>query len=313
MVWNEIRITVGCADTDTAAAIATMAVPYGIYIEDYSDMDEMLPLVGRVDYVDDELVNKDRTRTIVHIYLPENSSPLETKSYLESLLAASDIAYEISITVVGEEEWAENWKRFYKPEKIGERLVVCPVWEAYDRQKGDVVMLMDPGMAFGSGKHETTSLCLRLIEKVIKQGDRVLDMGCGTGILSLGAMLLGAGSTVAVDVEHNAVVMARANAKHNGIADDRYTALCGNALCDNEFRASLGDGYDLICANIVADIIMGMQSMFFKKLKNGGELLASGIIDTRANEVSASVCSAGFKEVERLEDRGWVAFRFVKK
>ena len=112
MDWNEISITVACEDTETAAAIATMAVPYGIYIEDYSDMDEMLPLVGRVDYVDDELLNRDRTKSIIHIYLPEVSSPLETKSYLEGLLSAFAISYEIDIKIVGEEEWAENWKKF---------------------------------------------------------------------------------------------------------------------------------------------------------------------------------------------------------
>ncbi len=312
MNWSELTVSIPSSDVERASAIATMAAPYGFSIEDYSDMDEMLPVIGRVDYVDAELLGKDRTRAALHIYLPEDTSPAEVSGCLEALLGAAGIPFELSCERVNDEDWAENWKRFYKPERIGDRLVVCPSWERYERQPGDVVMTMDPGAAFGSGKHETTALCLRLIEANVNEGDRVLDMGCGSGILSIAAALLGCAHATAVDVDENAVKTALANARDNGLGADVYEAHAGNILEDAAFLRSLGDGYDMICANIVADVVMAMGGMFWGALKQGGALLVSGIIDPRADEVSSSLASRGFVLQERLDLGGWSALRLVK-
>ncbi len=313
MNWTELKIEVSSLDVERASAIATMASPHGFYIEDYSDMDEMLPVIGRVDYVDSELLNRDRTRAALHLYLPEGSSPDEAAAYLRELLDGAGIGYSISSESVRDEDWAENWKRFYKPERIGTRLVVCPSWERYEKKQGDVVMTMDPGAAFGSGKHETTALCLRLIEANVRDGDRVLDMGCGSGILSIAAALLGCGQAVAVDVDENAVKTALSNAADNGLGPEVYRAYAGNILEDGAFFESLGVGYDMICANIVADVITAMQDMFLTALKPGGTLIVSGIIDFRSQEVQRSLVCRGFELKERLELGGWVALRMAKK
>ncbi len=312
MEWIELCVKVKTEHTDTAAAIATMTVPYGIYIEDYSDMEEMLPQIGRVDYIDEELIAKDRTHSIIHIYIPDNLAPGEALSFIEERLRADGIWYETSSVTISEDDWANNWKAFYHPERIGERLVVCPSWELYERQPGDVVLTMDPGSSFGTGKHETTRLCLIETEKTVRRGDTVLDMGCGSGILSIAALKLGASRAVAVDVDVNAATIAARNAAENGFDAGVYTALAGSATDDPTLYDAIGGGFDLITANIVADVILAMQDLFFDKLRAGGSLIVSGIIDTRADEVLDALTAFGFTQEARLEMRGWVAAKFTK-
>lgn len=312
MEWIELCVKVPTEHTETAAAIATMTVPYGIYIEDYSDMEEMLPKIGRVDYIDEELIAKDRAHSIIHIYIPQNLAPMEALSFIEERLRAQGIEYETDAVSVREEDWANNWKAFYHPERVGNRLVVCPSWELYSPQEGDAVLTMDPGSSFGSGKHETTRLCLEETERAVKAGDAVLDMGCGSGILSIAALKLGAARAVAVDVDKNAAATAARNAQENGFEPPVYQTLAGNATEDEALYARIGGDYDLILANIVADVILAMRGLFWEKLKQGGSLIVSGIIDTRANEVLDALCAQGFVPASRSELRGWVAARFTR-
>ncbi len=312
MEWNELKIHIASADLETAEAVATMTVPYGFYSEDYSDMDEMLPKVGREDYVDADLLAMDRTKAVIHIYLPENTDPGELRYYINDLLDNTGIEYSTEVCFIGEDNWSENWKKYYKPEKIGERLVICPSWEKYDAAPGEVVMMLDPGAAFGSGKHETTSLSLCLIESHLKPGMKVLDIGCGSGVLSVAADLLGAEYALGVDIDPNAVKVALENAGNNGLEENNYFALTGDITEDPAFEALVSDGYDMLCANIVADVIMSMQDIFYKKLVPGGRLIVSGIIDRRADEVSSSLEQAGFIVQEKRELNGWAAFLLRK-
>ena len=313
MEWNEVCIKVNASDADTAAAVATMTVPYGIYIEDYSDMEAVLPTVGPVDYIDEALAAKDRAHAVVHIYIPSTLAPREAVSFIEERLTAESVWHEVTTSSIREEDWANNWKEFYHPERVGSRLVICPSWEEYARKEGDLVLDIDPGSSFGTGKHETTRLCLEALERLVHGGERVLDMGCGSGILGIASLLLGAQEALGVDIEKHAVLTAKENAANNGFTAPRYEAVCGFAPADAAFTESLGCGYDLILANIVADVILSMKSMFLEKLRDGGVLLVSGIIDTRADEVLDALAAAGFVLRDRFELRGWVAAAFSKR
>ncbi|MEG1268522.1 MAG: 50S ribosomal protein L11 methyltransferase [Oscillospiraceae bacterium] len=306
MIWEEICIKVKTEFTETAAAIAVMTVPYGIYIEDYSDMEELLSNVGGEDYIECELISKDRSHSIIHIYIPNNSAPKEAISFISERLKANKIDFELSTLNVSEDDWANNWKKYYHPERIGKRLVICPSWESYDPKPQDLVLTLDPGSSFGSGKHETTRLCLELIEGEVKSGDRVLDVGCGSGILSIAAIKLGAQSAAAVDIDKNAAATAAQNAAAN-FDTEGYTTFFGDIIEDKELSEKIGNGYDLISANIVADVIISMKDMFFDKLKESGTLIVSGIIDTRSAEVVSELEGAGFVIEKQKELHGWVA------
>lgn len=312
MDWTEIIVKIASRDVETAAAIATMTVPYGIYIEDYADMDETLPAIGWVDAVDEELLARDRETAAIHLYIPVNQNPGEAAAFIEARLTASDIVYEVTAQTVREEDWADNWKKYYRPLRIGKRLVIRPSWEPYEARPGEVVVDLDPGAAFGTGSHETTRLCLELLEEAITPGDRLLDMGCGSGILSIAALRLGAQSAVAVDIDLNAAATAARNAAENGFGPEVYTALAGDALHDIQLFERIGGEYDVIAANIVADVILPMKELFYGKLRPGGLLVASGLIETRTDEVLDALTAAGFiAKTQRVLD-GWVSVLFAK-
>ncbi len=312
MDWTEITVKVALADAEVAQAIASMTVPYGIYIEDYSDMEAVLPEVGWVDVIDEALLAKDRAHAIIHVYLPKENNPAEAVAFITERLKTVQIDYKLDTATIHENDWANNWKQYYKPERIGERLVVCPSWEQYEPKADDVMLTLDPGAAFGTGQHETTRLCLLLLEQAVLPGSRVLDVGCGSGILSIAALKLGAKEATAVDIDPYAAATARQNALENGFEDDRYHTVAGNLLADSQLCNTIGGAYDVIAANIVADVILAMKALFYAKLETAGTLLVSGIIDARADEVEQALVQAGFGVAERRELRGWVALRMQK-
>ena len=312
MEWTEILVGISSADADTAAAIVSMVCHHGIYIEDYSDMEETLPKIGWVDAVDEDLLAKDRQKAFIHIYLPKNENPSEAAAFITERLATENVAHTVSSASIDEEVWANNWKKYYKPEHVGKNLVVCPSWEQYEPQQGDIIIDLDPGSAFGTGQHETTRLCLELLESAVASGDKILDVGCGSGILSIAALKLGAKSAAVVDIDKNAAKTAADNALANGFDAGIYRTFSGNILTDPVLCGEIGTGFDIIAANIVADIIIDMQEMFFQKLSNGGTLIVSGIIDTRAQEVEDALVAAGFKAAKKHELRGWVAIILKK-
>lgn len=311
MDWTDIQVIVPVAFLETTEAIAQMAVPYGIYTEDYSDMTELVQEIAHIDLIDEELLQKDKTIGIVHLYISPEQSPAEAVSYLAHRLEAEQVPHQIKTYGVREEEWATAWKEYYHPTVIGERLVVCPSWERYERQPGELVITLDPGMAFGTGTHHTTRLCAQLLERVIRPGDRVLDMGTGSGILSIGALLLGAESAVGVDIDGVAVRTAAENAAENGFDPPRFRALCGDLVSDRELNDTLGGGYDVIAANIVADVIILLAPAIRRQLRAGGTLVASGVILPRRDEVVSALGANGLTVQSIEEQDGWCAILAV--
>ena len=299
MDWVELTVTVATSDIDRASAIAHMVVPYGLYIEDYSDLEEAAWEIAHIDLIDEDLLQKDRAESIVHIYIEEGNNPAEAVSFISDRLNAEKIAFRIETDGCSEEDWADKWKAFFKPTAVGERLFVRPIWiDDYDA--GDrAVLNIEPGAAFGTGTHDTTRLCLETLDKIIKKGDTVLDIGCGSGILAISSMLLGATEAFGVDIDELAVKTAKENGKMNGFDEPELKFVCGD-LADKVTKQ-----YDVVVANIVADIIILFSTQVRAFMKQGAKFIASGIIDTRADEVVIALQNAGLKLVERIEQGGW--------
>lgn len=210
-----------------------------------------------------------------------------------------------------EEDWANNWKQYYKPLSVGERLYIVPEWEKGEHAlpEGKVPLYLNPGLIFGTGTHASTQLCLEGVEKYTAPGVGVLDLGCGSGILSIATLCLGARTAIGVDIDPKAVNVAYENAAMNGIGKDRYTVLAGDVISDKPLAARLAEQkYDMVLANIVSDVIIPLAPHALDMLTMGGIFLCSGIIDTRADEVRLAIERAGFRIVERRERTGWVAF-----
>ena len=304
--WTEISVKVNTADIDTAGDIANMVVPYGIYIEDYSALEEETMEIAHIDLIEESLLKKDRTKGIIHIYINPEENPMESVSFLKERLNASGIEHEITVSDCKVEDWQNNWKQYFHPMPIGEKLLIRPVWiDDYDAD-GRAVLDIEPGLAFGSGSHPTTRLCLETLERYVKNGDEVLDIGCGSGILSIATLLLGAKHALGVDIDSLAVKTAKENAKQNDFAEDRFTAVQGN-LSDK-----VNGKFDIVVANIVADIIMEFNTEVGKFLKDDGVYITGGIIENREDEVLYSFNQNGFEVIERHENNGWLVFVLKK-
>ena len=218
MEWTDISITVAKRDADTAEAIATMVANGGIYIEDYSDLEQQAWEIAHVDLIEQELLDKPRDVVIVHMYLAPDENPAEVLPLFEERLKNSGIDYQLNTTGVEQEDWQNGWKKFYHAMDIGERLAIVPGWEDYDTDR--IKIVMDPGMAFGTGTHETTSLCLETLDSLVKGGERVLDIGTGSGILAIAAHIVAA--AILSLAPHVPVLMAPgARFIASGIIDER--------------------------------------------------------------------------------------------
>lgn len=298
--WTEVCITVREADTDRAADIANMLIPYGLYIEDYSDIEQGAREIAHIDLIDEDLLAKDRTRSLIHLYLSPEDNPAESLAFLRERLTANGIENEVVTSAISEEDWANNWKQYFKPLKIGEKLLICPTWETVDDTEGRTVLSIDPGMAFGTGGHETTRLVLEAMEAVITDDTAVLDVGCGSGILSIAALLLGAASALAVDIDALAVRTAIENGARSNLEAPRYTVVEGDLVdkVDGQF--------ELVVANIVADAIIALSPAVKPFVKENGVYIVSGIIDTREQDVQDALKACGFRVEKRYEARGWL-------
>ena len=300
MEYTEVKIYVPTIHTENASGIAVMTVPYGIYIEDYSNLEDEAWEIAHIDLIDEDLLGKNRDESIIHIYLEEGMNPAEAVSFISERLDAEKIDYKIETDGCSEEDWADKWKAYFKPTPVGNRLFIRPTWiDDYDA--GDRAILnIEPGAAFGTGTHDTTRLCLEVLDEIVTNEDTVLDIGCGSGILAIASMLLGAEKGFGVDIDPVAVKTATENGKMNGIDENALQFVCGD-LADK-----VTEKYSIVVANIVADIIKLFSTQVRAFMLPGAKFIASGIIDTRADEVCESLENAGLKIVRRIENGGWV-------
>lgn len=304
--WSEILITVDTADIDIAGSIANMVVPYGIYIEDYSDLENEVMEIAHIDLIEEKLLKSDRTKGIIHVYVNPHENPVEAVSFIRERLENEKISHTIDIADCETQDWINNWKQYFHPMPIGSKLLIRPTWEDEYDAHGRKVLHIEPGLAFGTGSHPTTKLCLETLEKYISNSSTVLDIGCGSGILSIAALLLGAQSAFGVDIDSLAVKTATANALENGFDKSKFNVVQGN-LSDK-----VTGKYNVIVANIVADIIMEFNKNVGDFLTDDGVYITGGIIENREDEVLLSFAQNGFKIKERFEEKGWLVFVATK-
>ncbi len=297
MEWTDITITVPQKYADTAEAIATMVANGGIYIEDYSDLEQQAWEIAHVDLIEQDLLDQPRDIVKVHMYLAPDENLAEVLPLFRERLDASGIEYTLSTTGVEQEDWQNAWKKYYHAMDIGQRLAIVPGWEEYQTDR--TVITMDPGMAFGTGTHETTSLCLEVLDARVKGGERMLDIGTGSGILAIAALKLGAAQAEGVDIDPMCVRTAGENAQRNGV-QDQFKVLVGD-LSDKASGV-----YNIITANIVASAILSLAPHVPALMAPGAVFIASGIIDTRKDEVLEGLRAAGLDPFEVHEKRGWV-------
>ncbi|MBD5129832.1 MAG: 50S ribosomal protein L11 methyltransferase [Ruminococcaceae bacterium] len=284
----------------------------GFIIQDSADFEDFLAdKNANWDYVDDELMGLKTVEPHITLYVHENAQGAETLAAIRGLVDGykennSDGYYgniRLELANVKEEDWANNWKKYYKPFRVGKSLIIKPSWEDVEPKDGDRILEIDPASTFGTGQHHTTKMVMETLEEVVNGGERVLDLGCGSGILSIAALLLGAKDVTICDIFENAVKTASENIQKNKFTS--FTAHCGNIIEDKALRERIGGGYDVICANIVADVIIGMSPLFEGFLKNGGKLIVSGIIDERVDEVTAALSENSWKTVSAKNEEGW--------
>lgn len=310
MNWTEARIYTTTAGIDPLTGSMLDLGLQGFMIEDAQDFDEFLhDTTPHWDYVDQAVMEKMKDcETCVTIYVADNPQGMEELMQVRQILARlkaqdPDGKYgrlELEMKDVDEEDWSNAWKKYYHPVQVGEHLVVCPSWEAYDRQPDDVVLTLNPGMAFGTGTHDTTRLCMELLEKYITPQDTVLDVGCGSGILAITAALLGANKIIGCDIDEVAVKVAGENAALNGV-QDRI------AFHQGDLTSQVEGSFQIICANIVADVIIRLSEDAGRYLAKDGIFITSGIIDTREQDVLNALEQNGFQVIERRTSGGWVA------
>ncbi len=299
MDWTEVKITVDAENVDLAGDIAQMTVPYGIYIEDYSHLKEEVEEIAHIDLIDAKLLKKDRTKAVVHVYVGPDENPGEAVAFLTERYAAAGIGNRIETAPCRQEDWINNWKKYFHPMKVGKKLLIRPDWEQAENRENRIVLNLEPGIAFGTGTHETTRLCMEFLEEYVQPGCAVLDVGCGSGILSVAGLLLGAGSAVGVDIDPLAVKTAVQNAERNHV-ESRFTGICGS------LTEKVAGKFDVVAANIVADVIAELTEQIGNFMNPGAVYLMSGIIDER-EPVVLDALKGRFRVIARREENGWVA------
>ena len=314
MKWLELHIDTVHAGLNAVETLLSSLGIDGVVIDDETEFQDFLENNHQYwDYVDEDLEKQMQGKSRVTFYLEANEEGFakmgEVRIALEDLKQRRRDCGTLLMTLENLEDadWENNWKQYYKPMEIGERLLVIPQWETADT-KGRVPLILDPGLTFGTGSHATTRLCLTALEQRIHGGERVLDLGCGSGILSIAALRLGADCAFACDIDDKCLKVAYENAALNGIGPDTYTVKVGDILTDTALRADIGTGYDIVVANIVADVIIALAPAVRPLLKKDGVFLCSGIIDDRAEEVAGKLLEAGLEILETHSSEGWFSY-----
>ncbi|WP_427339530.1 50S ribosomal protein L11 methyltransferase [Caloranaerobacter sp. DY30410] len=304
MKWIEVQIKTTTEAVEVVSNILYEAGVGGLVIEDPNDLIFQNKNEGDWDYIDPTLVEQNFEGVIVKGYLPESEDLIDKieliKQNVEKIpqYNLDKGLGEVTTSEVYEKDWANSWKKYYKPKKIGEKIVVKPSWESYDKKPEDIVIELDPGMAFGTGTHETTIMCIRQLEKYVHQHDIVFDIGCGTGILSIAAAKLGAISTIGIDLDEVSVKVAKENVRKNGVANTVQIRK-GNLLDVVDGKANV------IVANIIAEVIVKLAEVVPKFLLEDGVFIASGIILDKIKDVEAALDKNGLEVIDEMKMGEW--------
>ena len=315
MKWLELKIDAAPAGLEPVSALLEDLGITGLVIDDEGDFQDFLEHNHAYwDYVDDQLMQEKKGLCRITFYLEDSPDGYNTLAQVR--MALSRVKQEhpeygrllLTMENMEDADWENNWKQFYKPMEIGDRLIVIPEWESTGVPEDRVALRLNPGLTFGTGSHATTRLCLTALEKHITGGQTVLDLGCGSGILSIAALLLGADHAAACDIDEKCMDVAYENAALNGVGRDRYTVRWGDVVTDQALRQGLGGPYDVVVANIVADVIKALASTVRPLVKEGGIFLCSGIIDDRAEEVAQCLRDNGWTIAEARSSEGWFSY-----
>ena len=285
----------------------------GIEIEDHVPLSEEDKKKMFVDILPDPEDN-DGT-AIVHFYMePENCNPekimMQVQDIFQEVKQFCNIGKgTVSLSETEDKDWINNWKTFFKPFRAADNIVIKPTWETYEKENEDDILIeIDPGIAFGTGSHETTKLCIQALDKYVKKGDSVLDVGCGSGILSIAALKLGAAHATAIDIDEVAVKVAAENMEVNHIPASQYTLFDGDLITNSFLKVKAGTGHDIVVANILADVIIPLTGVIRPHLKKGGLYITSGIINTKEEEVREALIANGFEILGVEYMKEWCCF-----
>lgn len=289
MKWTEIMVITSPENEDIVSDILYDAGATGLAIEDPRDIMELSKDSTDWDFVDPSLMKIDLDKISIKAYFSESQKLNSVIDFVKKEM--EKVQGEIVFSEIDEKDWAESWKKYYKPRRIGTNIVIKPTWESIDEKEGDLVIELDPGMAFGTGTHETTMMCIESLEKFMNNGDKVYDIGCGSGILSIAAAKLGASDIVAVDLDPDCIKVSNENILKNKV-EDKIQAIQGNLLDVVEDKA------DVIVSNIIAEIIVKMSKDLREYLVDNGIFIASGIILEKIKLVEDSLVENGFEILE---------------
>lgn len=315
MDWIKTIITTTRNGIDPVSGCLLELGINGIEICDKDDFKEFLENNHKYwDYVDEELEKLKEADTTITFYLTCGSDGIELLNSVRSSmirLKKLDInneygSLDIRTENVKDEDWSEIWKQYFHPTPVGRKILICPEWETPDSTTERTVFTVNPGMSFGTGSHPSTRFCLEELEKYVKDGDTVLDLGCGSGILSITALLLGASSAIAVDIDSNATDAARSNLKLNKLSDNVYKIYTGDITSDKSLRDKLGK-HNIVLANIVADVIIAISPFIRDFMKENAIFICSGIILERLDEVKQALVKNGLKIINITQDNDWAA------
>ena len=314
MQWTEVTIKTTSAAIELVTDRLTALGYDSFIVDDEAEFQEFLEENRQYwDYVDDELAQKMHGLSQIRLYLEQAADVTERVSFLTEQLASLRTQFPqvdfgslmVVLQDVRDEDWENSWKQYYQPLPIGKSLLVVPQWLHPENPEGRTEIRLDPGMIFGTGAHASTQMCMRALEHCIAGGERVLDLGSGSGILSITALKLGAATAVGADIDPKAEDIARENAAMNDLYADRFTAVTGDVIADTAMPEKLGGGYDVVLANIVADVIIPLAPHVPQFLKPGGIFICSGILDVRLHEVHAAIKRAGLHILSTDAQEDW--------
>ena len=304
MRWIEVSVDTPAELIDERCQQMADMGAGGFVIENEEDFQDFLENNHQYwDYVDDELEQKFAGVSRIKCYLSDDA---EGKAILAAIRAAFS-NNNISTSFIEDSDWENNWREYYKPIEVGEKLVVVPEWEEIP-ENGRLPLRLDPGLIFGTGSHATTRMCLAALEKYCTDETRVLDLGCGSGILGIGSLVLGSKCCVGCDIDPKAPDVAMANAALNGIGAERFKVYAGDIISDASLRHELGSGYELVLANIVSDVIIPLSAYVRQFMAEGAVFICSGIIEGRQDEVRAALEKNGFEILARHCEDEWHCF-----